>query len=700
MFDLNSLIIQTYDDLKSRKDPTLSKIFLYDLDLVEELNLKGAAITFCPNLQELIWDEKKKQYKRGIEVTKSFNAFFLDLDVCKEEEKLSKKEINTRKKELWDKLINLEIPPNYIIETKHGYQPVWEWSKPIELPKDKREDANVYFQRMVKGFESKTGIKSEADSITRVIRLPNTFHQKDPKNPFKIILHEVSPNKVTLLEFIAIYPLPPESTLSKSETYESEDPEINQILNYNVKKALEKLSGSEIVDGEVYTFKQNSNGTIQIFVNGKSTDQWIDPMNNTIGGGGTGRGNPSIIQWVQWYDKSHWRGKFETEEAARAKAIKFLKEILLGVGKKEDEEIRGEDYAQTWRQSKDDKPVIYSGFPKLDSSTGGFELSRTYPVAGLEKSGKSTFLMNMVNNMLLVGIKVGIIDTELGHMDFFRRMAAIYSGLHEKDPKNNRENINTWVGKFIDTGLLSYCEVKDIIFQGVPSIGRVEAKFDLWIKAGVKVLVFDNITTIQNSLVGDLQGWQVLSVFCCELMKYIQARTVVFFPVLHTKSSNLLTSESTEKIKKIMENQNPHEIFEKSVTVNFKPNKSSLYGGSGMLSQITGGILLLWRPYQDFGDPKFQRLSRLILEDFRSKSQNFINEIDFDFDQTQSRYYEFSENNSFESEPPIPTEQDEVKLEKNGEDFVTQLKMDYEKKEELKKLAEWNERAKLSEEGK
>lgn len=690
MFDLNSLIIQTYDDLKTRKDPTLNKIFPYDFDTVEELNLKGAAITFCPNLQELISDEKTRQYKRGIEVTKSFNAFFLDLDVCKEEDGLSQDEIDKRKKELWDKLVNLEVSPNYIIETKHGYQPVWEWSEPIEIPKNKREAANVYFQRIVKGFESKTGISSEANSICRVIRLPNSYHQKDPKNPFKIILHEVNPNKVTLFEFIAIYPLAPEPTLSKLETYESKDPEINQILRYNIIQALEKISGNGWVNNEVYIFKPNANGTFQIWVNGKSTDQWVDPANNTIGGSGNGRGNPSIIQWVQWYGTEK-RG--EDASTAKANAIKFLKGMLLKPVK-EDLVIRIENYAETWRESKDDKQVIYSGFPKLDSSTGGFELGRTYPVAGLEKSGKSTFLMNMVNNMLLAGIKVGIIDTELGYMGFFRRMAAIYSGFHEKDPKNNRENINTWVEKFIDTGLLSYCEVQDIMFQGVPNIGKVEAKFDLWIKAGVTVLVFDNITTIQNSLVVDLSGWQVLSVFFCELMKYIQMKAVIFFPVLHTKSGNLLTSESTEKIQKLMENPNPHKIFEKSVTINFKPNKSSLYGGSGMLSQITGGILLLWRPYQDYGDPKFQRASQVILEDFRSKSQNFVNEIDFDFDQTQSRYYEFSVDNPSKNEPPVSLEQEKVKSEKNGEDVISQLKMRYEKEKDLQKMADWNERAK------
>ncbi len=640
MFDLNSLIIQTYDDLKARKDPNFNRIFLYELDLVEELNLKGAAITFCPNLQELILDEKTGGYKRGIEVTKSFNAFFLDLDVCKEEDKISQEEISERKKELWDKLINLEISPTYIIETKHGYQPVWEWSKPIEIPKDKREGANVDFQRMVKGFETKTGILSEADSICRVIRLPNTYHQKDPNNPFKITLHEVNPNKVTLFEFIAVYPLAPDPILPKSETYESKDPEINQILKYNVIQALEKISGHNLVNNEVYTFKSNTNGTFQIWVNGKSTDQWIDPIHNTIGGSGTGRGNPTIIQWVQWYDKSHWEGKFETEEAARAQAIKFLKEILLQPVKK-DPVIKTENYAESWRKSKDNNAVIYSGFRRLDSSTGGFEHRQTYVVGGLEKSGKSTFLMNMLDNILKTGIKVGYIDTELGHVDFFRRFAAIYSRLHEKDPKNNRANIEQWVKLFVDPRLLFYSEVKDIMAGGVPNVELTKQIFNSWVEAGAKVLVFDNITTIQTIVTGESKGWEMLSAFFCELIKYAQEKNVVLFLVLHTKSKDLLVSESFEKIKKIIENDNPHEIFEKSVTVNHKPNKSSLYGG-GMLSQITGGILFLWRPFQDFGNPKYQRLSQLILEDFRSKSQNFINEIDFDFDQTQSRYEELT----------------------------------------------------------
>lgn len=80
----------------------------------------------------------------------------------------------------------------------------------------------------------------------------------------------------------------------------------------NSMEHLEKLSGAEELKGEVIDFKQNSNGTHQIIVDGKSTGCWID-HNGFIGS--NDKGGPTAIQWIEWYG-------YSTEDAYKI-ALKY-----------------------------------------------------------------------------------------------------------------------------------------------------------------------------------------------------------------------------------------------------------------------------------------------------------------------------------------------------------------------------------------
>lgn len=64
---------------------------------------------------------------------------------------------------------------------------------------------------------------------------------------------------------------------------------------------LEKLSGTSYVNGEVYDFRKNGNGTQQIIVDGKPTSCWIDSENKI---GSYSGGGPSVIQWLGWFNHS------------------------------------------------------------------------------------------------------------------------------------------------------------------------------------------------------------------------------------------------------------------------------------------------------------------------------------------------------------------------------------------------------------
>lgn len=198
-FDTTSLTIQTFDDSgNDRYD--LAKVFRFNAEKIKELNAKGAGAYFATNPQI-------DPNNRLIENTAAFSRLSLDLDIAKEKEELSKDELRAKKSDLRKKLESLSIPPNFIIETKNGLQPIWEWEKPIPLPTlGDRQKANEYYQQIVRGFESVTGLKSEGDNLVRVVRFPGSLHLKNPKDPFEIKIDEVNPNKVDFEEFIAAYP--------------------------------------------------------------------------------------------------------------------------------------------------------------------------------------------------------------------------------------------------------------------------------------------------------------------------------------------------------------------------------------------------------------------------------------------------------------------------------------------------------------
>jgi len=324
IIDFTSFTIQTFDD--SKQNHALAQIFKFDPLRIEKFNRYGAGVYFCINPQV-------DPTKRLRDNTSALQRIALDLDVCKEQDELSKDDIDAKKIVLLDKLKKLEIPPNFIIESKNGWQPIWEFTNPTLLSStSKRLQANEFYNDLIRGFATKTDLQSEGDNICRVVRLPGTYHLKNPNDPFKIKITTLNLTKPTLEEFIKTYPPVPKATQAQTVTIQntqSSNPEIEQILKYPVTQALEKLSGSEAVDYEQFSFSRNSNGTLQIVIDSKPSGQWIDVEHNTIGGSGRGQGNPSIIQFVQWYGINRRK---EDERTAKGNAIRSLKHIF-GIGK-------------------------------------------------------------------------------------------------------------------------------------------------------------------------------------------------------------------------------------------------------------------------------------------------------------------------------------------------------------------------------
>lgn len=209
LYNPEDITIQTFDDSEERKAKnaslkTLAQIFPYKAngskERIKELQSKGAGIYMTTNPQD-------DGFSRGVEHTKRFQYLTLDLDVAKEKAHLTKDELEAAKLKLFDELKTLSLPPYGVMFTKNGLQPGWKFADPHELEsKEERIKANGKYQSMVKAVTQVLGHKSEGDSICRVIRLPESLHLKTPNDPYKIVYQEISGHECTFEEFNKAYP--------------------------------------------------------------------------------------------------------------------------------------------------------------------------------------------------------------------------------------------------------------------------------------------------------------------------------------------------------------------------------------------------------------------------------------------------------------------------------------------------------------
>jgi len=148
----------------------------------------------------------------------------------------------------------------------------------------------------------------KAADITRLLRVPGFYHTKDPTAPF--LVKKVWEEKVEYSERDMFHMFPDLDRhkrdmreIKKTITTRPEGDDFwSRIWSMNCEEALTRLSGSDHVSGEAYSFKQNGSGTKNIIVNGKGTSCWID-LDGKIGsydGGG-----PGIYNWLNWYHKNH-----------------------------------------------------------------------------------------------------------------------------------------------------------------------------------------------------------------------------------------------------------------------------------------------------------------------------------------------------------------------------------------------------------
>lgn len=227
--------------------------------------------------------------KRRIDNLQFINSWFVEID---------KGDSNLSKEEMFFK-IKKGLIPTMIVESKNGYHVYWK-------AKDATKEnwRKLLSTRLVPFYSG----DKKAKDLARILRTPGFYHMKDPSDPFLVKRIEINKIEYSEREMFHFYKdlVTEKKQKRKLQRIRKENPELNifwdKVTNINCEYALEKLSGTDYVSGEIYEFRENSSGTKNIYVNGKSSSCWID-QNGLIGSSDSG--GPTIAQWLNWFHKDY-----------------------------------------------------------------------------------------------------------------------------------------------------------------------------------------------------------------------------------------------------------------------------------------------------------------------------------------------------------------------------------------------------------
>lgn len=279
-------------------------------------------------------EEHNLKYKRAIYFTpcdmqapahtiqnhKAVRAWYCDIDVSGRHEDITEAEREERKSSVLGEIFVHEelLPPSFIVETRNGFHVYW-----LAWPGENTLELKRYFDWIEVYLVKKTKGDEKAAKLVQLMRLPGFYNWKEEKGfPCRIL-----PQFNTLYEYVlddweyVIGELVDKKEMDirrKASSY-VQDKKIKRSTNPDdifekakampQEQALMKFSGTEVVNGEVYSLHPVMGGRhLNIYINGKLCTAFINLENNTLMcKSGGGRGSPNIMEWLKWYNPIYER---------------------------------------------------------------------------------------------------------------------------------------------------------------------------------------------------------------------------------------------------------------------------------------------------------------------------------------------------------------------------------------------------------
>lgn len=384
---------------------------------LKALNEQGAGIFFAYNQ---LGEIRNKASVKGI------NAWVMEID-------------NISKEEQYEKILNCPMPPSVMVETKNSYHCYWMADENAKV-----ENASKINTALQQYFNSDPAMKD----IARLLRVPNFYHNK--KEPYMV---EVVKDDYDCIfseeEMLKYYPYKePEVKIPKWKPANGGNfwEAVNQI---HCMTALERLSGTAIVNGEIYSFKARTGGGYYILVNGEPCNAWID--NNGMIGSGSG-GGPTIVNWLQ-HDSYSVTDK-EIAEWIKSNCSDLLPASVLnerspkpytgvesGLPVTAKLKPKAKPSGTIWQQNWSFKRYTW-GTPNLDKVFGVLHPQYLTVLYGSRGQGKTTYIYDMIDKNVKLGHKVLFFSLEQAKNELFDNLSRNYAGItnEEKHRWNGTES--------------------------------------------------------------------------------------------------------------------------------------------------------------------------------------------------------------------------------------------------------------------
>lgn len=153
-----------YAKFDDKNDPRSGEgAFEVTFERAKVLNKEGYGIFFTPN--EFNGRRKKVNLSK-------INYYIVDID-------------EGGKEKIWSDIEKLVLKPSVIVESKRGYHLYWRVSDGSTIET---------YEKIEKCIIQKLNGDKGAKDVSRLLRYPNFYHMKDPKNPFLIKLIEKNDN--------------------------------------------------------------------------------------------------------------------------------------------------------------------------------------------------------------------------------------------------------------------------------------------------------------------------------------------------------------------------------------------------------------------------------------------------------------------------------------------------------------------------
>ena len=379
--------IQLFDDTKQWRD-LARKIDQNKFDndklemWLEKYNEMWAGVFFSINSMNP-WERDKANVTR-------VNAWACEVDNLSKEDQL--------------KLISVApLAPSLVIESNKSFHMYW-------FAKDGSIENWTKVCRWLRNFFGWD--PAIASDISRVLRVPGYYHMKDKNNPFMCNIVDWNWEYYTEEEMLKLYP--DTETLADKEARAIKkqeqlkqaiwnDDTWDRIRAMDSKAMLEKISWTNLVGGDIISFRHNSNWTEQIFCNWKSTGCWIDKLWKIWS---TDKWGPNWTNRIAWYGWVDWKEiykwikdefPFVLPEKKEEVAVWEISEEEIEQGSKL---VIGEE--KKWFLYPSDKFSAFEWFMSWDLVT----------IIAPSNSGKTTLALDIIKRNAKLGRKCMYINLE------------------------------------------------------------------------------------------------------------------------------------------------------------------------------------------------------------------------------------------------------------------------------------------------